>query len=494
MAINFPDSPSNGAVYTYAGKTFIYDTSKSKWTISNISLESVSSDILPDVDSSRNLGSSTKKWKDLYLSGNTLFLGDSGSISSGAGGEISLPSIKIGTGSDAVKLQATGGTLKTENATSGTENAKSGTTTVANLTAMQTLASPIQGDIVNVTANNTIYMYTGTGWFKIATVSNESPTAITGVNSSYGLATDGTPTIIDVVSTDPEGATLIYNYSVISGSLTNGGGTTATVAQGSGANTNRFTITPTQTSGYGGNFNLRFTATDNINVVNSDASFTLSFTPQQIGSDTIYTTGSGTYSIPSGANYVRVYVTGGGGGGGGASGSSGYWFNSGGAGAGGTIIGVLAVTSGQSITYTVGAAGTGGVGTNSGTDGGTSSLNYNSTDFAIGVGGDGSGGGGYSGAGGAANHTGMVSVSQNPGGAGASGSYGNFANTGAGGASYYGAGGSKGNYIYSGNGGSATSTHYGAGGGGAGSNSGNATGGAGAEGYIVIQAWTMTPP
>ena len=280
MAINFPDSPANGAVYTYAGKTFIYDTSKSKWTISNISLESVSSDILPDVDSSRSLGSSTKKWKELYLSGNTLFLGDSGSISSGAGGEISLPSIKIGTGSDAVKLQATGGTLKTANATSGTENAKSGTTTVANLTAMQTLASPIQGDIVNVTANNTIYMYTGTGWFKIATVSNESPTAITGVNSSYGLATDGTPTIIDVVSTDPEGATLIYNYSVISGSLTNGGGTTATVAQGSGVNTNRFTITPTQTSGYGGNFNLRFTATDNINVVNSDASFTLSFVVQ----------------------------------------------------------------------------------------------------------------------------------------------------------------------------------------------------------------------
>jgi len=343
--------------------------------------------------------------------------------------------------------------------------------------------STSKGNTAFVKATNKLYVWNGVGWYLVAEVTNASPSSITGVNSTYGLATDGTATTITAVATDPEGMALTWSSSVTAGSLN---GTTVSNVD------NVFTVTPHASNAT--TFTLTFSVTDGVNsAVSYPSDFTLAFTPQQIGSDTIYTTGSGTYSIPSGANYVRVYVTGGGGGGGGASGSSGYWFNSGGAGAGGTIIGVLAVTSGQSITYTVGAAGTGGVGTNSGTDGGTSSLNYNSTDFAIGVGGDGSGGGGYSGAGGAANHTGMVSVSQNPGGAGASGSFANFANTGAGGASYYGSGGSKGNYIYSGNGGSATSTHYGAGGGGAGSNSGNSTGGAGAEGYIVIQAWTMIP-
>ena len=342
------------------------------------------------------------------------------------------------------------------------------------------------GNTAFVVATNKLYIWSGVGWYLIATVTNVSPTAISGVDGAYTLAIDGTATTITAVSTDPEGFALTWSYAVSSGSL----GSTATVAQAD----NVFTITPSTDSANAGTFSLTFSVTDGVNgSVSAVSAFTLAFAPVQIGSDTIYTTGSGTYSIPSGANYVRVYVTGGGGGGGGASGSSGYWFNSGGAGAGGTIIGVLAVTSGQSITYTVGAAGIGGIGTNSGTTGGTSSLNYNSTDFAIGVGGTGSGGGGNGGAGGAATHTGMVAIAGGGGGAGASGSYGNFANTGAGAASYYGAGGSKGNYIYSGNGGSATSTHYGAGGGGAGSNSGNATGGAGAGGYIVIQAWTNVP-
>ena len=60
----------------------------------------------PSNDSAYDLGSSTKKWKDLHLSGNTLYLGDSGSISSNVGGAIGLPSIEIGTGSNTVSLTA----------------------------------------------------------------------------------------------------------------------------------------------------------------------------------------------------------------------------------------------------------------------------------------------------------------------------------------------------------------------------------------------------
>ena len=79
---------------------------------------------IPDADSSLDLGSTTKKWKSLYLSGSTLFLGDSGSISAGAGGAIAMPSMKIGTGANAVTLEASAsGKLETKSTVDGVEQA-----------------------------------------------------------------------------------------------------------------------------------------------------------------------------------------------------------------------------------------------------------------------------------------------------------------------------------------------------------------------------------
>jgi hypothetical protein len=60
--------------------------------------------------------------------------------------------------------------------------------------------------------------------------------------------------------------------------LTNGGGTTATVAQGTDSDVNKFTITPSSTEAYAGTFELTFTASDGINQGNSANSFTLNFT------------------------------------------------------------------------------------------------------------------------------------------------------------------------------------------------------------------------
>ena len=58
----------------------------------------------------------------MHLSGSTLFLGDSGSISSGAGGAISLPSISIGTGANTIKLEASAsGKLETKSTVGGVE-------------------------------------------------------------------------------------------------------------------------------------------------------------------------------------------------------------------------------------------------------------------------------------------------------------------------------------------------------------------------------------
>ena len=130
------------------------------------------------------------------------------------------------------------------------------------------------GDMAFVSANNNLYLYTGSGWFKIATVENNSPSAITGVAAATTLASDGTATVITAVSTDPEGFPLTWSYAVTTGSLTNGGGASATVSQAD----NVFTITPTTTAAYAGTFSITFSATDGTNAVTAASAFTLVFT------------------------------------------------------------------------------------------------------------------------------------------------------------------------------------------------------------------------
>ena len=64
--------------------------------------------LIPVSDSAYDLGHSDYKIRSLYLSGSTLYLGDSGSISSGPDG-IEMPAVKIGSGENKVILSAQSG-------------------------------------------------------------------------------------------------------------------------------------------------------------------------------------------------------------------------------------------------------------------------------------------------------------------------------------------------------------------------------------------------
>jgi hypothetical protein len=147
----------------------------------------------------------------------------------------------------------------------------SGQQVVADINALIALSGMNSGDTVLVSSNNKLYLWNGSGWYLIATVVNDAPSAITEVDGTYTLATDGTATTITAVSTDPEGLALTWSYVVQSGSL----GSTATVSQAD----NVFTITPSTNSAHVGTFTLRFSATDGINgAVIKDSIFELSFT------------------------------------------------------------------------------------------------------------------------------------------------------------------------------------------------------------------------
>ena len=216
MAVNFPDSPSNGdtfvvgsLTYTYTASTDVWDASgvtsaaiqisdtapsnpsdgelwhnssdlklyiyyndgsSSQWVVASPQQigpagsfsGTVSQSIIPDTDSAYDLGSATNKFRSLYLSSDTLYLGDSASISAGSGGEIILPSLKIGRGANAVRLEAaTDGKLKTKRIAGGVEQPE----TSANAAAVSATApsNPNDGDTWFDTTDASLNVYYNDG-------------------------------------------------------------------------------------------------------------------------------------------------------------------------------------------------------------------------------------------------------------------------------------------------------------------------------------------
>lgn len=127
-------------------------------------------------------------------------------------------------------------------------------------------ASPSQGDIALVTGTNKLYVYDGSNWFNIAIV-NQAPTAISGNQANYTLALDGTPTVVTLVSTDPEGFPLTWSAT------TSGDTQVGTVTNVD----NVFTITPSTDQADIGTLSVTFSVTDGNNTETSVSSFTLAF-------------------------------------------------------------------------------------------------------------------------------------------------------------------------------------------------------------------------
>ena len=186
--------------------------------------------------------------------------------------------------------------------------------TLADMDALIAKTGMAVGDQAYVQSNNKLYLYNGTGWYLVATVENAQPTAISGVESVYALASDGTATTITAVSEDPDGFPLTWSYAVTTGSL----GNTATVSQAD----NVFTITPSTDEANAGEFSITFSVTDGATgVVSAVSAFTLAFGWTVDLSNVTYdnksfaVTGNGLYNLDLAFNndgtkmYVLIYTT-----------------------------------------------------------------------------------------------------------------------------------------------------------------------------------------
>jgi len=93
MAINFPNNPINGDTHVVDNITYTYDSTKGKGDISDQSvvygnLADIRQSIIPRLDGQYDLGSSGRRWKDLYLSGTSIDLG--GLVLTNNGGTLEL--------------------------------------------------------------------------------------------------------------------------------------------------------------------------------------------------------------------------------------------------------------------------------------------------------------------------------------------------------------------------------------------------------------------
>jgi hypothetical protein len=157
------------------------------------------------------------------------------------------------------------------------------------------LSNNSAGEMAYVTSNNRLYIWNGTGWFNIALI-NTNPTITQGPNPSYVFAIDGTPIVITLLASDPEGIPITWSYQVTSGTL----GSTATISQ----NGNVFTITPSTDNADAGVFGVTFTASDGVNIATASSSFTLTFAAaDQFYNQSVVLT---TSSVNNGNNNVFV--------------------------------------------------------------------------------------------------------------------------------------------------------------------------------------------
>jgi hypothetical protein len=230
-----------------------------------------------------------------------------------------------------------------------------------------------------------------------------------------------------------------------------------------------------------------------------------------LGQVEVFNTG-GTWTCPTGVNYIMVSVFGGGGGGGGGRLNSPHNSGTGGGGGAAVLSHILTVTPASTYTVTVGAGGAGGavgVGTGNGSPGGAGgSSSMVGDDFTITANGGGGGQGGQNpdqnvvGAGGVGTieQVAITSVADQltqtagnslspvayapfsmPGGDGANNTFDSSRDGGPGGGSFFGQGGSGGDWSTSANPTAGTGV-----GGGGGGGRGGSDGAAGAPGLVVI--------
>ena len=302
MAINFPDSPSNGDTQTINGSVYTYNSTTGKWDIGGDNTTNVTvSDTAPSG----------------AAAGDQWFNSTDGSL---------YVYYNDGSSSQWVGISGPAGS-------SGGE--AGGVTSYANKVAIDAVSSPSEGDLAYDTAADQLYIRTTTEWKRVALGVDESPIVTTEPPTTHSLNGDGSTSTVTMVAEDPEGFDVTYGivYSTANNALPNQLANTTSISS-SGV----FTFDPSTNTSHAGNVKVRLSASDGARTTTRLCTLSLAFSA---AIDYLIVAGggggggkggggggagglkSGTATLPFGTTYAVTVGSGGSGGNGTATGSNG---------------------------------------------------------------------------------------------------------------------------------------------------------------------------
>ncbi len=204
MPISFPSNPALNQVYVFGGRAWTYNGKgwfPASATAGN--LLAVGSSVVPTANVTYDLGAAAARWKDLYLSGNTIDLGGTAikstangvSFTSAANAQTAIPltvsSIQLTSAGNVITLQAGASGLQVADTSGNVAPVGGGgaTVTVSNSTPTSTTV----GGLWLNDESGKLRIYYGGAWAGVAS----GPIGATGATGTAGTpgtaGTAGTP-------------------------------------------------------------------------------------------------------------------------------------------------------------------------------------------------------------------------------------------------------------------------------------------------------------
>ena len=335
MAINFPDSPSNGDTFTANGVVYTYNATQTLWKTSSSAGGGSSVTVSDTAPTSPSDGD---QWYNSLSLKMFVYYND-------------------GSSSQWVPAspQQAGAT--------GAAGADGSATSYANLAAFPSSGNAA-GDMGFATDTKSSYMWDGVAWQRMSIGSQIGPRITTAPTAAHYLNNDGvTATTITMAAVDESGFPITYDWDAYSGStLYNASNLPAQLTSVTESN-GVFSLVGSNNTSNAGSFVFRSKASDGVLFTPAITTVSLGFLPTG-GVVTNYSSGgidyevrtfnsSGSLNISSPID-VDYLIIGGGGGGGMANGGGG------GGGAGGYLTGSTTLSA-QSYSIVIGAGGAGAV-------------------------------------------------------------------------------------------------------------------------------------
>jgi hypothetical protein len=262
MAINFPDSPSNGDTQTINGAVYTYNSTTGKWDVSGDNTTNVTvSDTAPSG----------------AVAGDQWFNSTDGSL---------YVYYNDGSSSQWVGISGPAGS-------SG--DSGSSVTAYANTAAFPSSNNTV-GDFAFASDTKSLYNWDGSEWDRISSGPQIGPRYTTTPTSEVNLSTSGVASTLTAVAVDESGFPITYDWDAYSGSTVYNASSLppqlTTVSESNGV----FSLTPSTSDSDAGTVTFRTKASDGVLFTPAITTLTLTFGLENITGFVVDQTSTGNYS------------------------------------------------------------------------------------------------------------------------------------------------------------------------------------------------------